>query len=227
MTNPMPGQAVTPPASVPAPAPDEALLLRQQLQQAQAEIERLSAALQKQPQAQAPLKDAPPEQLTPDQAMEKLLADPVGFIRSLIDTSAQKHLAALKEEAELRGALNGARRRHPEFERFEPFIMQEVTALIENDPDGSIDPWDKLLEKGLERFKVKFRETLQSEIGRQAGSPVESEARPVPHIEGGSNRVTPEEPASFTRDQIARMSLQEFLDKEAAINMALQKNRIR
>lgn len=215
------GRAAVPPAPQPSDAPGDAALLWQQLLQAQEEIRRLKTAAASQDEPPA---EPAPEALTPQQAMEKLAADPVGFIRGLIDTSAEKHLAAMKEEAELRGALNAVRRKHPEFQRFESFIMKEVAALIENDPDGGIDPWDRLLEKGLEAFRQKFKDTLEAEAARLVKASADA---PVPHMEGAANRTLPEPEPSFTREQIARMSLDEFLQKEAAINRAMQKNRIR
>jgi hypothetical protein len=46
-------------------------------------------------------------------------------------------------------------------------------------------------------------------------------------VEGAANRVIPEAQPAFSRDQIARMSLDEFLKNEASINEALKNNRIR
>lgn len=159
--------------------------------------------------------------LPPEQALKLFVHNPVAFIREIVNQAAQLHLSDLREEAELRGAITAFRRNNPEFDRFEPFIMQEVVSLIQNDPDGVIDPWDTLLKKGLQLFQQKFRETVQ-------GKPITPEAEsPIPYIENAANRQAPTEPASFTREQIARMSMPEFLKHEAAINEALKEKRIR
>jgi hypothetical protein len=162
----------------------------------------------------------PPTDLPNQQAVEALLRDPAGFIRSIVDEAAQNHLATLKEEAELRGAINAFRKTHPEFERFEPFIMQEVVHLIQNDEDGAIAPWDQLLEKASETFKQKFQETMKGQI-------MPNDNPQPPAIEGTAQRMLPEAAPSFTREQIANMSMEEFMKNETAINHALQNQRIR
>jgi len=45
-------------------------------------------------------------------------------------------------------------------------------------------------------------------------------------MESAGNRIPTELPATFTRAQIAGMSMQDFLKNEAAINDALKNNRI-
>lgn len=162
------------------------------------------------------------EALTPEQAVEILVRDPVGFVRRIVDEAAQIHLTDLKEEAELRGALNVFRKAHPDAVRFEPFIMQEVVKMIQDDEDGAIAPWDQLLEQALERFKVKFQDMVKENT-----MPVEEQKTEPPFVEGAMNRVLPEAPVSFTREQISKMSLNEFLKNESAINQALQEKRIR
>lgn len=155
------------------------------------------------------------------QALKALMQNPVGFVQQIVSQTTESALADLKDQAELRGALNMFRKAHPEFSRFESFILQEVVALIENDPDGVIDPWDKLLEKAMSNFQRKFQETVKQESIKR-----DSLAEP-PFVEGAANRVIPEAQPAFSRDQIARMSLDEFLKNEASINEALKNNRIR
>lgn len=162
--------------------------------------------------------------MMPEQALEMLMRDPVGFVQQIVNRSAEAHLANLKEEAELRGAMNLFRRKNPDFERFEPFILQEVAALIQNDPDGVIDPWDKLLEKAGENFRKKFAETLKAEVMDKT---MKKEEKQPPYMESAANKALPEQPQSFSREQIDRMSLDEFMKNEAAINDALKNKRIR
>ncbi|MCE3235974.1 MAG: hypothetical protein K0Q50_2154 [Vampirovibrio sp.] len=161
------------------------------------------------------------DSLPPEQAVALFAQNPVAFVREIVNQAAQLHLADLKDEAELRGAITAFRRTHPEFDRFQPFIMQEVASLIQDDPDGVIDPWNTLLEKGLQRFQQKFKETVY-------GPPAIAEAgASPPYMETAANRQNPDEPPVFTREQIARMSMPEFLKQEAAINEAMKEKRIR
>lgn len=166
-----------------------------------------------------------PSALPAAQALDMLMQDPVGFVQKIVSGTTEQVLTDLKEQAELRGALNLFRRMHPEFTRFEPFILQEVVTLIETDPDGVIDPWDKLLEKAMQNFRQKFQQTVKEET-LDAEKPGGSKQEP-PFVEGAVNRVAPQPSPAFTRDQIAKMSMDDFLKNEAAINEALKNNRIR
>lgn len=161
-------------------------------------------------------------ELSPQQALAEFVKNPVGFIQSIIQQEAHLHLADLKEEAELRGAINAFRKANPEFSRFEPFIMQEVVSLIQNDPDGIIDSWEILLEKGLKNFRQKFRDTVTGK-----SSDLNENTSEAPYMETATNRKMPEPPPSFTREQIAGMSMPDFLKNEAAINEAMKAKRIR
>ena len=186
--------------------------------------EQLAAAYPKAVNEQPQTSDA--SALSPEDALAALNGNPVGFIRDVVDKAALEHLQRLKEEAELEGALRTFRKAHPDARQFEPFIMQEVADLIQNDDDGVIDPWHKLLEKGLEVFKKKFKATLKNDPGlleKQADETPET----VMQMEGRNNRTLPKATASFTRDQIAKMSLSEFVAQEEAINEALKSKRIR
>lgn len=165
--------------------------------------------------------------LSPAEAGQLLMSDPVTFINALIEHAASRHLSDLKEEAELRGALNVFRRAHPEAAQFEPLIMQEVADIIQNDDDGVIDPWDKLLEKGIKRFEEKFRQRVQADPTLKAAARKMADASQAAHVEGSHTRKAPKTPPSFTRDQIGRMSMDEFIAQEEAINEALRNRRIR
>ena len=74
----------------------------------------------------------------------------------------------------------------------------------------------------MEYFKQKFSQTIQeNQLSTNAT------AQNPPHVEGAANRVTAENPTNFTREQIGKMSMQDFLKNESAINDALKNNRIR
>lgn len=166
------------------------------------------------------------ETLAPAQALELFVADPFAFVRQIVEDAAKSHLADLKEEAELKSALNAFRKKSAEFQRFEPFILQEVVTLLREDPDGGSASWEQLIEKGLDLFRQKFEATLQAKLAE--GNLLESaKANPSPYMETAANRAIPTEPPNFTRKQIAGMSLPEFLKNEEAINEAMKNNRVR
>lgn len=161
-------------------------------------------------------------QLPPAQALALFTQDPVGFIQQIVGEAATQHLADLKEQAELNGAMSAFRKLHPDFQRFEPFIVQEAAELLQHDDSLGTEPWSKILEKAMENFKQKFSQSIQ-----ESQMTDKLPAQTPPYVEGGTNRVMPEAPANFTREQIGRMSMKDFLKNEAAINEALKNNRIK
>ncbi|WMU93398.1 hypothetical protein EMOOHJMP_00205 [Microcystis phage MaAM05] len=177
---------------------------------------------------QPPANQAPPsiESLPPNQALELFVSDPFSFVQQIVEDAAKSHLADLKEEAELKSALNGFRKKSPEFARFEPFILQEVVTLLREDPDGGTDQWETLLEKGLAIFSQKFQDTLKEKLNASDSEKNTSNPNQTPYMEAATRRQTPTEPLRFSRQQIAQMSLPEFLKHEAAINEALKNNRV-
>lgn len=178
------------------------------------------------PATQAPPEQASLETLNPAQALELFISDPFAFVQQIVSNAAQTHLADLKEEAELKSALNAFRKKSPEFQRFEPFILQEVVTLLRDDPDGATASWEQLIEKAMQLFRHKFEATLQAKMDDPSEQTAASAAQP-PYMESRTNRLPQVEPPSYTRNQIAKMSLSEFLKNEAGINDAIQNNRIR
>jgi hypothetical protein len=179
------------------------------------------------PALQGASNQSPPpslETLPPAQALELFITDPFAFVRQIVEDAAKTHLSDLKEEAELKNALSAFRKKSSEFQRFEPFILQEVVTLLKEDPEGSTASWETLLEKATVIFGQKFEATLQAKMENEDAQT--NKAIAPPHMEAAANRAPITEPPSFTRKQIANMSLPEFLKKEAAINEAIQNNRI-
>lgn len=204
-------------------SPQQHAALQQKLAQALGELEQL-----KQQGQPAQPQERTLESLSAEEAMTVLAQDPVGFIRHVVGREADMHLANMKDEAELRGALHQARKAHSEFAQFEMFILQEVAELIQTDDDGVIDPWDKLLDKGVERFREKFKDILKTNPAMLAAAAAEQAGKPMtPHVEGGSSRKMPQLPPAFSRKQIADMSIDDFLKNEAAIEDAMKNGRIR
>jgi hypothetical protein len=74
----------------------------------------------------------------------------------------------------------------------------------------------------MNNFKQKFADTVKN-VSLQA----DTIPQQPPSIEAATNRAKPDLPPSFTREQIAGMSLNDFLKQEAAINAALKEGRIR
>lgn len=181
--------------------------------------------------ANHPALEVPPQDLASlpaEQALELFVSDPFTFIRQIVEDAAKTHLSDLKEETELKSTLNTFRKKSPEFQRFEPFILQEVVALLRNDPDGATESWEVLLEKAIAIFGQKFQDTLQTHPQEQSS---DENGRPQktghPLMETATAKALATEPPSFTRKQLEKMSMAEFLKKEAAINEAIQNNRIR
>ncbi len=167
-------------------------------------------------------------ELSPQAALATFQSNPVQFVQSVIDEEAGKHLVRLKEEAELQGSLRSFRKKHPELKAFEGLILEQVAAVISEDEDGVLEPWDVLLEKGRERFEANFQEMLKNstEQSKLNDVPPLQELAP-PHLEGSSAREPKEALPSFSRQQIANMSLAEFKKNESKINQALKMKRIR
>jgi len=161
-----------------------------------------------------------PGLLSPAKALALFQQDPVAFIRAVVDNAAETHLAGLKEQAELHGAIAAFRKAHPEFQRFESFILQEASNLLHGD-NPATGPWSTILEKAMENFKEKLTRTIQENQPATM-----TNAQNPPYMESAGNRIPTELPATFTRAQIAGMSMQDFLKNEAAINDALKNNRI-
>lgn len=195
----------------------------------QALREQLAAAYPANPTPTAPPVGGPGPQhgaqggLPQEEALAALSADPYGFVQNIVQVTAVQHLQNMKEQAELMGALSAFRKQNPEARQFEPFILQEVAELIQNDDDGHIEPWNTLLEKGLAAFRKKFKGALKQNpelLAQQA-------AQTGMQLEGPTNRNLPQATPAFTRDQIAKMSLAEFVANESQINEAMKHNRIR
>ncbi len=166
--------------------------------------------------------------LSPQGALLALQSNPVQFVQAVIDEEAGKHLVRLKEEAELQGALRAFRKKYPELQAFEGLILEQVATVINEDEDGILEPWDVLFEKGRERFELNFQGMLINSTtqSREDVEPRLNDIEP-PHLEGASAREPKEGLPSFSRQQIANMSLAEFKKNESKINQALKMKRIR
>ena len=152
-------------------------------------------------------------------------ADPVGFIKDIIAQEAEGHLAklteTLAESAQIQQTVLALRKHNPEFAQFEPYILQEVAHLIQNDPDGILDPWPVLFDKAMAAFKANFQKIMANQVPEGAkNEPSKAQMEPAGNRDG-SNK-----PQRFTRNQIAQMSLDEYLRNESAIGEALKAGRI-
>lgn len=171
--------------------------------------------------------DKPPAPPTPAEAMKQFEKDPVGFIQGIIEASAGQHLDLMREQLELQSALHFARRYQPDFQRFEPFILQELAQLIQQDEDGILDPWPDLLDRAMERFRERFLALLKKdpEKVKELLAP-EASFDTKAHKEKASNKKTKTNAPNYTRKQIESMTLEDFIAQEATINQALKDQRI-
>lgn len=174
------------------------------------------------------------KELSPQQAREAFEQDPVGFVTRIVDQLATLHLQNLKEQVELQAALQALRQSQPEFRQFEPFILQELAHLIQSDEDGILDPWPQLLNRATTRFRERFQQLAKQQpelikplLNAAAATQDTPPSAVYPYLEQPGNRQPLPADPSFSRQQIKRMSLDEFLAQEDAINQAMRQNRIK
>ena len=110
----------------------------------------------------------------------------------------------------------------PEF----PMFIREAGRLGPHAFDrfaGALDPLRRraidFLQAGMDAGLVRKQDPAL--LDKPAPSAAEHQ------MEGAANRQPATAPAAFTRDQIAKMSLSEFIAQEEAINEALRNKRIR
>jgi hypothetical protein len=137
----------------------------------------------------------------------------------------QQELQMLREEMELKSALRVAQQKYPEFQSFENYVMQEIVKVVEEIPEVEKLSWEDIIDKGFERLQGRMKTVIQNNLS-QFETNAQDEVRTA-YMEGSVSRKPQPLPPSFSRDEIARMSLREFLDNEHLINEALKSNRIR
>ncbi|MDH4379091.1 MAG: hypothetical protein QE263_04205 [Vampirovibrionales bacterium] len=204
-------------------------ILEQQLHQAQLELAQLKQSLQ---QGKAP------KEPTPDEQLSAFMGNPAEYVASIaqnvVEQNADHFLVDMREEAEFKGALRAFRVAHPDAVPFETLIFDEVAKIIRNDDDGVLAPWSELLEQGLQRFQIVFKETLKNnaELLQNPTNNANASQPPIPQltssgIEASGSRKAPKPLPSFTRDQIAKMSPAQFAENESAIEEAMRLGRIK
>jgi hypothetical protein len=207
---------------------DTSTSLEQQLHQAQLELAQLKQSIQ-----QGTL----PKEPTPDEQLSAFMANPAEYVAAIAQTVVEKNadhfLVNMREEAEFKGALRAFRAAYPDAIPFETLIFDEVAKIIHTDEDGVLAPWNELLEQGLQRFQIVFKETLKnspellknnSNDNLGTSTPIYKTALAV--MEGSGARKMPKVLPSFTRDQIAKMSPAQFSENEVAIEEAMRLGRI-
>lgn len=158
-----------------------------------------------------------------EEMMLEFQADPIGFIESVVDASAEKHLSTLRDETELRAALRAFWKKHETSREFEPYVMQALEHVIKTDDDGILGPWDELLEKALQVFQSQFKSMVKNHPSLKHQQLPQQSA----HVETSQRRAMPKGAPSFTRKQIANMSSADFAKHESAIEEAMRLGRIR
>lgn len=177
-----------------------------------------SPSMPDQPQAQSA---AARPALDPNEAIwQSFMSDPEGYLKSAITSVIQQEMVLLREEMQLKNALAMARQRYPELAKLENYLMQEIIAILESNPDSEAQSWDDLVEKSLTQLGGKFKAV--------AGQAAVNPTNPVNTLmETAGVRQPQAVVPEFSREQLAKMTLQEFLQNETAINEAMRQNRIR
>lgn len=165
------------------------------------------------------------EAVSQEDIFKRMLEDPETYLVELMSKVAQRELQLMREEIELKSALRQARQKHPEFKDFESYVLQEIVSLLDEDAELDKLPWDDVLDKGFERLQQKFKSAVHKNP-EQFTVDSKQEVKKA-YMEGQASRKPQPMLPSFSRDDIGKMSLQEFTKNEAAINEALKNNRIR
>lgn len=155
----------------------------------------------------------------------QLASDPEGFLGDLMSQVVQKELGLLQEQMALDKALNTAKLKHPELQSFEGLILQEVMGILQSHPDVEKLSWEAILDKGFEQLQKRFKSALEQNPEEFIVDSREDVEKAF--MEGNAPRKPQPLPPSFSRDEIAKMSIQEFLENESAIGEALKHKRIR
>jgi hypothetical protein len=161
-----------------------------------------------------------------EEIFQRLVEDPDGYFRELISNVAMQEMQLLREEMELKNAMQVAKQKYPEFQDFQEHILQEVMGFINADEDVSKLSWNDLLDKGFSQFQSKFKSAAEKGPGTLAKVATAGDVKGA-YMEGQVARKPQPLAPSFTREEIGRMSLEEFLQNETAINKAMQNNRVR
>jgi hypothetical protein len=148
--------------------------------------------------------------------------DPVAFVRNEIDQAIKAHLLVANEGGQAQVAMQAFIQQHPDAQPVMNYILDEVARLIDSDDDGVLAPWTDLFNQALENVVTKFHGNLKS------STPTKAPKEPMnPVLEQGKLPTKSVSPRSFTRDEIGRMSPQEYLANEASIRLAFKEGRIK
>ena len=165
------------------------------------------------PKAEVPKPNAVDERI----AFQK---DPVAFVRNEVDQAIKAHLLLANEGGQAQVALQSFLQQHPDAQPVMNYILDEVAQLIDNDSDGVLAPWTDLFNQALANFVTKFQGNV-----KVPSKPPKEPMNPV--VEQGKLPLKSVSPRSFTRDEIGRMSPQEYLANEASIRLAFKEGRIK
>jgi hypothetical protein len=162
--------------------------------------------------------------LSPEAALHAFQQDPIAFIRQEIRQAVHTTMLTAHEDGQARVAMEELARQNPGASEFMPLIIAEVKTIIANDDDGVLAPWPLLFQQGLERLSRKLETHLaQNKSVMEPGTAEPS----TPFVEMG--RLQPSStpvPKSFTRQEIDRMSLEDYMRQEQSIRDALKNGRI-
>jgi hypothetical protein len=171
------------------------------------------------------------KELPPADALKLFEKDPVSFMLDLMNAYFVLHTAVFQQSAEFQAALMALRQHDPAFVYYQQAILQEARAMVAQqgnptDPegDGLVDNWITLLLKA----KATVEANLQQ--GNADVTNIVNTVSPQPTsgiaLEGSQKTKPKEGKKTFTRQQIAKMSREDYLQHETAIKQALKEGRI-
>jgi hypothetical protein len=173
-------------------------------------------------QEAAPSLDTATPSISADDIFRQMVQDPEGYLSGVMQRVAQQELHLLREEMAFQSAMAMARQKYPELASFEPYVVQEIMTVLQNETESVQLDWDRLIERGIKE--------IQGRVRKMAGEGVISTSPLAPtqaHVESATARKPQPVSPQFSRETIGRMSLDEFLKQEVAINEALKHNRIK
>ncbi len=189
--------------------------VNRQLKALKAELEQLKST----PQTPEASEETP--LVSTESVYKKLVEDPEGYLSELMGNILRQEMQLMREELELKSALKMARQKYPEFAHFEHYVLQELMALMEDDAEVDRRSWDDLMDEGFARLQQKLKSAVE-----QSAAQLLPASEEMAFMEGNAVRKPVVAQPTFTRDQISKMSMQDFLKFEDAINEALKNNLI-
>jgi len=171
--------------------------------------------------------------LAPADALKLFEKDPVTFMLDLINAYFVLHSTAFQQSVEFQAALLALRQHDPAFVYYQQAILQEARAIVEQngspeDPegDGLVDNWITLLLKAKANVEAHLQNGGMEDPKTLMMTDTTVTPPPGIALESSQKAKPKEAKKTITRQQIAKMSREEYLKNETAIKQALKEGRI-